>query len=181
MHAQFVKLKLIPNIWINICCHTTRRENHSSEYLKEYKNVHFFLNFSCRCKECGKRFTTQTQCTMHEARHSDLRPIVCSLCTKTFKLACDLKVHLMCHNDVRKYECEQCGKSFRMHSHLTNHRETHNTENKLECDQCGHMFKTSVTLKSHIRQVHTQNHQYKCSVCNRGFYRKNKLLVSNCS
>lgn len=65
-----------------------------------------------------------------------------------------------------------------MHSHLANHRETHATENNIDCEFCGLKFKTSVTLKSHVRQVHTQDHAYKCSVCERGFYRKNKLLVS---
>lgn len=77
-----------------------------------------------------------------------------------------------------EFFCLFLGKTFRMHSHLSNHRETHNTVNSIECQLCKQMFKTSVTLKSHMRQVHTQNHAYKCSICNRGFYRRNKLKVS---
>lgn len=116
-------------------------------------------------------------CASHEYRHSNVRPFKCMLCEKSFKLGCDLRIHMNCHNDVRKYACEICNKTFRMHSHLANHRETHATENTLECEECGLMFKTTVTLKSHIRQIHTQDHEYKCTVCNRGFYRKNKLEV----
>lgn len=145
-----------------------------SDYIQRHMLKHQPVR-AFRCAICAKSFTTQPLCEAHEFRHTNQRPHECTLCGKCFKMKCDLRIHMAGHAAVRKFECDLCTKAFRMRSHLADHRETHNTERRLRCDQCPMLFKTSVTLRSHVRQMHTADHQYKCALCDRGFYRRHKL------
>lgn len=148
----------------------------NSDYIGRHMHAHRRVR-PFGCAQCGKSFTTQSQCQAHEFRHRDERPLQCALCDKRFKLKCDMRIHMAVHNDERRYECDLCDKAFRMRSHLVDHRETHNTERTLRCDQCALMFKTAVTLRSHVRQMHAGQggHAHRCEECGRGFFRRHKL------
>lgn len=32
-------------------------------------------------------------------------------------------------------------------------------------------------MQNHVRQMHTEDHEFVCDICKRGFYRKNRLEV----
>lgn len=146
-----------------------------AHYLKKHMQKHLTVR-PYKCNICGNSFTSQSQLNAHEFRHTNERPLECTMCDKKFKLACDLRIHMAVHNNVRKYRCDQCDKSFRMHSHLADHLETHRTEKTIPCPQCFQLFKTSVTLRSHIKQVHAKSYAFRCDQCDRGFFRRHKLL-----
>ena len=77
------------------------------------------------------------------------------------------------------YFCKICEKSFRNKSSLSEHRWIHSETNPpWRCDKCDKIFPFLSRLKKHLL-THIEKHDrkitYKCSKCERTFFRKNDL------
>ncbi|KAK4552082.1 PR domain [Recurvomyces mirabilis] len=70
----------------------------------------------------------------------------CATPDKTYTKRSQLKKHQRCHED-KPFACERCGRRFRWESHLRAHR----------------------------RSVHDKSHVYRCSSCQKKYYRKDNL------
>ncbi|KFV52064.1 Zinc finger protein 417, partial [Gavia stellata] len=53
------------------------------------------------CAACGKRFSQQSNLTMHQRSHTEERPYPCGACGKSFKYLADLTVHERSHTGER--------------------------------------------------------------------------------
>ena len=86
------------------------------------------------------------------------------------------------HRD-RNIKCTLCEKAFRWESGLKSHMAAAHSQLALlyNCDFCGKQFKDKGNWKSH-RYTHLDHKPHSCSICKKGFIRKDMLLAheKNC-
>ncbi|XP_011663291.2 uncharacterized protein LOC100889583 isoform X2 [Strongylocentrotus purpuratus] len=101
-----------------------------------------------RCKECGKKLTTDESLITHQCDGQG-ESFMCEVCGKVFSLAKHLSRHKVVHNPFKAHECAHCGKRFGRMEHLKRHRLTHAANKPYMCDKCGKTFSRSDNLNTH--------------------------------
>ncbi len=97
----------------------------------------------------------------------------CTICDKQYKYKHHLKRHTLLHTGEYKYTCQICGKTF---IEVTNYKEHMGTHEGVlyVCQYCGMQFKSRMGLRKHIPK-HTGIYPLECSVCQKGFVRRDLL------
>lgn len=62
------------------------------------------------------------------------------------------------------YICQQCGKDFNYFGNYSKHLEQHSI-GKLMCKFCSQMFGSTYQIRKHIRDYHSNQEMFDCSVC----------------
>ena len=80
----------------------------------------------------------------------------------------------MCIRDRQKPQkpkpiCPECGKMFSKISNMRTHRDSHAPPTKFQCDVCGKKIHRKDSLKSHLASIHSDEKQFYCSACERGY------------
>ena len=168
--------------------HTTHYRVHIYQHLTKIGDF--------KCSYCSKTFFTRRQKTDHEETHEkDFNKYKCKFCSfKTHSSSsfshhkCELKIkntfwatkkHVKHHE--RKtvggridFMCDRgnCGKTFSNDHHLKRHQNLHDN-NLVHCYLCP--WKTPVGQNSHISTHYDQHFNranFKCSICDKTFYRR---------
>ena len=125
------------------------------------------------CTVCHKRFTTKSQLTRHNKRHTgENDEYLCTQCDKRFSSQNSLCQHMNIH--AGKYKCTECGRCFGSSSHLAVHRRSHSGEKPFECAVCSKRFIKSCNLVVHSR-IHSREKPFKCHMCEKAFSRSSDL------
>ncbi|KAJ6635371.1 Zinc finger protein [Pseudolycoriella hygida] len=121
-----------------------------ADTMKEYDAV--------KCLNCSEYFETMDKFTTHY-KACDKTP--CKICSKMLSSA-GMFLHMKQHETEKPYirDSQQPSSVLIM-----------NSGTRIS----DHLNVTSVTMQNHVRQMHTEQHEYECDICKRGFYRKNRL------
>lgn len=97
----------------------------------------------------------------------------CLICPELFTDLKEYQAHRLTHT-----QCPVCFKEYLTAQscfahHNTAHREI--PEEKLTCPICGQKFKRKKNVLIHVRAVHNKEKNFKCDICDRGFYEKTHL------
>ncbi len=141
-------------------------------------------NYECKHKDCGKKFKTKGNLTMHKLSvHLKDKNHECNYkdCGKKFSLPSNLKSHILVHTGEKNYECKHkdCNKKFRTKGNLTMHkRSVHLKERNHQCKLCLAEFSQKAHLDEHMR-THTGEKPFKCDFkgCNRSFAKRGNLKL----
>ncbi|XP_007449329.1 PREDICTED: zinc finger protein 391 [Lipotes vexillifer] len=151
----------------------------------------FLQRKPCKCNECGKAFSYQSDLIVHSRIHGGEKPFECNECGKPFSRKKPYKCnecgkafsdhstiiqHQRIHTGENPYKCSECGKAFSWISSLIEHQRTHTGENPYECSDCGKVFSRSSSLVEHQR-IHTGEKPHECRECGKGFSRSSSLII----
>ena len=77
--------------------------------------------------------------------------------------------------DSQPYKC--CNKSYVERSSFEAHQRAHHDKKKIECEKCKETFTRKSALNRHsINHKKTENKEFTCNVCKRGFMRRDELV-----
>nr|XP_049580463.1 zinc finger protein 276 isoform X3 [Syngnathus scovelli] len=101
------------------------------------------------------RSTPATEASQNEGAE-DERNYICDQCGQTFKQRKHLSVHQMRHSGVKPLQCEVCGFQCRQRASLKYHMTKHKAEADLEfaCLICSKRFEKAHNLNVHMSMVH---------------------------
>ncbi|XP_049580466.1 zinc finger protein 276 isoform X3 [Syngnathus scovelli] len=111
----------------------------------------------CPHPGCNKVFTIDRYLQRHvKLIHTDERNYICDQCGQTFKQRKHLSVHQMRHSGVKPLQCEVCGFQCRQRASLKYHMTKHKAEADLEfaCLICSKRFEKAHNLNVHMSMVH---------------------------
>ncbi len=77
----------------------------------------------------------------------------------------------------RPFKCDVCAYSSDYNCNLARHLLTHTGEKPFTCGICTYAARDISTLYSHVRNKHHAMKCFKCSVCEKAFYRPNQLRL----
>ncbi|XP_070199755.1 zinc finger protein 721-like [Littorina saxatilis] len=132
-----------------------------------------------RCRECGRRFTSELEAYCHVRCHTGSPYLRCFRCGMDFKGKWhrgnihNLEAHLNRHDNLRPYICEVCAKTFQSSRQLKQHMtEVHNyvggappsQDSSFSCQQCSFKTHSKARLRIHSR-IHTTQRERICDVC----------------
>ena len=139
------------------------------------------------CPEPGCEFQTKWRrnLSLHQARHTDLRPFKCDLCDFRFKRKFDIAKHMIWHSTDKPLKCDHEGCEFRCKTNyeLNQHKLKHSSDKPFSCPICDRRTKTKSDLTKHIH-THSQEKNHRCDLCDKCFrsstnLRKHKQIHSN--
>ncbi|KAF8376002.1 hypothetical protein PRIPAC_82431 [Pristionchus pacificus] len=131
---------------------------------------HCVSHTGLKCKECGRRTTTEEKLIEHyELRHPGMEVetvepkegnpketdrFPCPSCDKKYGYQSELDVHILTHTGVSPFQCDQCDKAFKQRSHLKDHLRKRHGVLPHECKTCGEKFERVGELAEHKKSVH---------------------------
>lgn len=92
--------------------------------------------------------------SMHQKRHRNERPFVCSVCQEGFYQVSELQIHEAVHKPEKLFSCSTCGRSFTQKTNLQAHERIHTGEKPYTCSLCNSRFRQSSTYYRHLRNYH---------------------------
>ncbi|XP_060900770.1 zinc finger protein 99-like isoform X1 [Labrus mixtus] len=145
-------------------CPICKKGFRTPEEIKRHTNVHKprVTTTSFNCETCGRSFKFRVNLIMHQRKHRERPPNVCSYCGKKFSSRDTLKAHLVRHTDG--YPCPECGKVFYQKTLLTYHLYKHKGQEPYLCDTCGKGWPNAALLKVHMVK-HREDRPFKCDEC----------------
>ncbi|XP_019753000.1 zinc finger protein 276 isoform X2 [Hippocampus comes] len=110
----------------------------------------------CPHPGCNKVFTIDRYLQRHVKLILTERNYICDQCGQTFKQRKHLSVHQMRHSGVKPLQCEVCGFQCRQRASLKYHMTKHKAEADLEfaCLICSKRFEKAHNLNVHMSMVH---------------------------
>ncbi len=102
----------------------------------------------------------------------------CGPCNKVFNKACYLTQHNKTfHSGEKPYKCQKCGKRFPCGQSHEEHIAKHGAKKPFKCDydKCDKSFNHKTDLRRHMC-LHTGSKPYTCTICNKGFIRKDHMV-----
>ncbi|XP_061532507.1 zinc finger protein 276 isoform X2 [Phycodurus eques] len=111
----------------------------------------------CPHPGCNKVFTIDRYLQRHvKLIHTEERNYICDQCGQTFKQRKHLSVHQMRHSGVKPLQCEVCGFQCRQRASLKYHMTKHKAEADLDfaCLVCSKRFEKAHNLNVHMSMVH---------------------------
>lgn len=134
------------------------------------------------CHICGVKFTRYFGLMKHiRFIHEGKYKFRCDQCGKGMRGYAYLQRHLAASHKIGTYgqfECtmEGCPKKFRNTLYLQEHIARHHNKPEIQCGECGNLFFGQKKLHRHMK-LHADKvaRPYKCSICNKGFSRKDYL------
>ncbi|CAL9706330.1 unnamed protein product [Knipowitschia caucasica] len=113
-------------------------------------NCPLCLKVKNQCIECGERFTSQYDLTLHQRIHEVL-PFHCSFCSKGFCQIGSLELHARTHTGKWPFLCSICGKGFVRLGNLKQHVENHKTKSGNGSETSAHLdFLQQQVMKPHL-------------------------------
>lgn len=181
---QLNKHKMIHTTERNFPCDACTKAFKTPEHLKKHQKTHMSLEdrnnsekvkkYLCIC--CGKILYTYTGYQNHLKIHTGEKDFNCEICGKRFREKAHLKKHMeSVHVPDRPFQCNHCELNFKEKIQLKAHKKTHVIEAKFFCEICGVSMKHKESLKHHVRNIHMGIRDYKCDLCDEGFYTSNWL------
>ena len=117
----------------------------------------------------------------------------CEECSTSFSKLSHLKRHVKAQHTKyeEEYDCDECGKKFNRHDNLLKHmRYTHNVKRKtlvlpgindelenFPCSYCEKVYTQKFSLIRHIESKHSKEKNYRCTICDKSFQRRDVLEV----
>uniref|UniRef100_A0A3Q3D8A5 Zinc finger protein 276 n=1 Tax=Hippocampus comes TaxID=109280 RepID=A0A3Q3D8A5_HIPCM len=110
----------------------------------------------CPHPGCNKVFTIDRYLQRHVKLILTCLNYICDQCGQTFKQRKHLSVHQMRHSGVKPLQCEVCGFQCRQRASLKYHMTKHKAEADLEfaCLICSKRFEKAHNLNVHMSMVH---------------------------
>ncbi|KAJ0176208.1 hypothetical protein K1T71_008382 [Dendrolimus kikuchii] len=133
------------DICLLICTSQNKLDQHNKIHYPQTNDV---KEKKYMCNICGKLFSTQTNFTLHQRRH-----------TKSYK-----------------FYCNECGKGFYRTTDLTNHKRHHTLDRPFQCLQCFQYFSLRNSLVQHIKNIHFGQKYFQCDCCNTKYKKKCELI-----
>ena len=140
----------------------------------------------CPDRSYVERRTPHLNLSKNMKIHTGKNSCKCKLCGKTYSSFSSLHAHLMIHSGEKPYKCEYCDVCCYTASALRRHRKTHTGEKPYKCDICPKAFLVLGNLKIH-RVIHTGEKPYKCNhtsekpfqceQCEKAFTRSTHLIA----
>ncbi|XP_013397519.1 zinc finger protein 286A isoform X2 [Lingula anatina] len=160
-------------------CDECFKAYNSEQLLKEHKYRVHQLKERHLCHLCPRSFKHARYLQDHiQDAHIRNKHYECDECHKVVTTAKTLYKHKKTHTGKKSHTCAYCGKGFfegpNMRRHVRLIHETNSVE-RVQCPECDKTFTLKSNLKQHMDAVHNHQFTYKCSLCHRGFYRRNKL------
>ena len=112
------------------------------------------------CEDCDKRFPTSGYLRSHQKSHTDLKPFICKGCGKGFRTKKDADRHFIAIlTDIRPLKCsyEGCTKTFTLTARKNIHERTHTGDKSYKCTFCEKAFYRGSALNKHMK-IHTRKH-----------------------
>lgn len=176
------KLKEKSCLTCKICSKTFKSSIRLSFHEKSHSNGGMH-----QCPHCPKSFQTLNGVMRHYITHSMSFSFNCNRCDEIFEKKSKLDDHKFQAHAVWKklYKCLVCQKEFGRKKMLQLHLETHEKKEEVAdfkppkpvciiCDYCGKPFNSRSALNRHIF-IHNRYKPLYCSVCNKGFFKKESL------
>ncbi|XP_061139774.1 zinc finger protein 276 isoform X4 [Syngnathus typhle] len=148
----------LPNIYRCLyqgCTAVYRAPDGLKKHIKEHHEE--VRERPCPHPGCNKVFTIDRYLQRHvKLIHTDERNYICDQCGQTFKQRKHLSVHQMRHSGVKPLQCEVCGFQCRQRASLKYHMTKHKAEADLEfaCLICSKRFEKAHNLNVHMSMVH---------------------------
>ena len=122
------------------------------------------------CPTCKQCFRMKRTLIVHiQAKHTNIRPHVCSVCGKGFVDSYSLKIHLGSHRNERSHICDRCGKGFAQKQSLIGHLRLHTGAMPFQCSECGLCFRTRLKQQLHFKVEHVKDNPNVCQECGKLF------------
>lgn len=131
------------------------------------------------CRICDKQFFSQGKLAVHMKNvHDEGLPeqnFICEFCPRIFKSKEQLRQHQKSHEGMI-HSCKLCDKSFRWDSSLNSHIQAAHSHTlpTFNCPECKKSFRDKNNYKKHLF-THTEVKPYYCSICNKGYIRRDLL------
>ena len=134
------------------------------ELNRHHRNDHGVVS----CKDCDKKFSSQTSLEKHAYTHGDLK-YVCELCGKRFPFVSRLEQHSKVHIN-QKIPCpiKSCKRVFKGVGDVNRHVKTHKKGGWFKCNYCDYRNKDKRNTNSHMRTHQSvKDSRYECDKCHK--------------
>ena len=134
------------------------------ELNRHHRNDHGVVS----CKDCDKKFSSQTSLEKHAYTHGDLK-YVCELCGKRFPFVSHLEQHSKVHIN-QKIPCpiKSCRRVFKGVGDVNRHVKTHKKGGWFKCNYCDYRNKDKCNTTSHMRTHQSaKDSRYECDKCHK--------------
>ena len=75
------------------------------------------------------------------------------------------------------HKCDKCGKAFANPQERDRHGVAHSQVRPYKCEKCDYCAKSKREVTKHFQRVHLHRYPHHCSICNKGYSSKNKVIA----